>query len=174
MAAEVRIWLLGGFRVGIDSLPVPDDAWRRNKAKAVVKLLALAPSHRLHREQLMDALWPELPPDAAAANLRKAVHFARQGRWAQSTCGCARRCCSSPRSGCGSTSRRSRRRRKPGTWRPRSTCTPGSCCPRTGSSPGPSGTGSSSGRASAGCCWSGRPSWRPPATREARRGRWSG
>ena len=26
----------------------------------------------------MDVLWPELPPDAAAANLRKAVHFARQ------------------------------------------------------------------------------------------------
>jgi DNA-binding SARP family transcriptional activator len=78
MAAEVRIWLLGGFRVGLDSRTVPDEAWRRNKAKAVVKLLALAPSHRLHREQLMDLLWPELAPDAAAANLRKAVHFARQ------------------------------------------------------------------------------------------------
>jgi DNA-binding SARP family transcriptional activator len=42
-----------------------------------VKLLALAPHHRLHREQLMDTLWPELAPEAAAANLRKAVHFAR-------------------------------------------------------------------------------------------------
>jgi DNA-binding SARP family transcriptional activator len=67
MAAEVRIWLLGGFRVEVDSRPVPDDAWRRNKAKAVVKLLALAPSRRLHREQLMDVLWPELPPEAGGA-----------------------------------------------------------------------------------------------------------
>ena len=41
MAAEVRIWLLGGFRVEVGSRPVPDGAWRRNKAKAVVKLLAL-------------------------------------------------------------------------------------------------------------------------------------
>jgi DNA-binding SARP family transcriptional activator len=26
----------------------------------------------------MDVLWPDLAPEAAAANLRKAVHFARQ------------------------------------------------------------------------------------------------
>ena len=78
MAAELRIWLLGEFRAEVDSRPVPDGSWRRNKAKAVVKLLALAPRHRLHREQLMDLLWPELAPAAAAANLRKAVHFARQ------------------------------------------------------------------------------------------------
>jgi len=78
MAADVRIWLLGGFRVGVDSRPVADEAWRRNKAKALVKLLALAPRHHLHREQLMETLWPELAPEAAAANLRKVVHFARQ------------------------------------------------------------------------------------------------
>ena len=42
-----------------------------------MQLLALAPRHRLHREQVIDALWPELPPDAGAANLRKAAHYAR-------------------------------------------------------------------------------------------------
>jgi predicted ATPase/DNA-binding SARP family transcriptional activator len=31
----------------------------------------------LHREQAMDALWPELTRDAAGGNLRKALHFAR-------------------------------------------------------------------------------------------------
>ena len=55
-----------------------DEAWRRNRARALVKLLALAPEHRLHREQLMDALWPDLDVEAEAANLRKAIHFARQ------------------------------------------------------------------------------------------------
>ncbi|MCI0584490.1 MAG: AAA family ATPase [Chloroflexi bacterium] len=44
----------------------------------MIKLLALASGHRLHREQLMDALWPDLKPSAAGSNLRKAVHFARQ------------------------------------------------------------------------------------------------
>jgi DNA-binding SARP family transcriptional activator len=57
---------------------VADQAWRRSKAKALVKLLALTPGHRLHREQVLEALWPGLEPAAAGANLRKALHFARQ------------------------------------------------------------------------------------------------
>lgn len=78
IAGDLRIWLLGGFRVELDGRPVTDEAWRRNRARALVKLLALAPDHRLHREQLMDGLWPDLDVDAESANLRKAIHFARQ------------------------------------------------------------------------------------------------
>lgn len=73
----LRFHLLGGFRAELEGEPIPDGAWRRNRSRSVVKLLALAPRHRLHREQLMDALWPELEAPAAGANLRKAVHFAR-------------------------------------------------------------------------------------------------
>lgn len=73
----LRFHLLGGFRAELEGRPIPDAAWRRNRSRAVVKLLALAPGHRLHREQLMDALWPDLEAPAAGANLRKAVHFAR-------------------------------------------------------------------------------------------------
>jgi len=43
-----------------------------------VKLLALTPRHRIHREELIEALWPNLSPPAGAANLRKAAHFARR------------------------------------------------------------------------------------------------
>src|ERR1700752_4070173 len=78
MAAGLRLWLLGGFRAEVGGQAVPERRWHRRKACSLVKLLALAPGHRLHREQLMDALWPDLAPDAAGANLRKAVHFARQ------------------------------------------------------------------------------------------------
>jgi DNA-binding SARP family transcriptional activator len=78
MAAGLRLWLLGGFRAEVGGQAVPERRWHRRKACSLVKLLALAPRHRLHREQLMDILWPGLPPDAAGANLRKAVHFARQ------------------------------------------------------------------------------------------------
>lgn len=78
MAAGLRLWLLGGFRAEVGGQPVPERRWHRRKACSLVKLLALAPRHRLHREQLMDLLWPCLPPDAAGANLRKAVYFARQ------------------------------------------------------------------------------------------------
>ena len=61
-----------------DGHPVPDGAWRLKKARELVKLLALAPRHRLHREQAMDALWRELDPAAAANNLHQAVHVARR------------------------------------------------------------------------------------------------
>jgi DNA-binding SARP family transcriptional activator len=77
MASDLRIWLLGSFRAEVDALPVPAEAWRRSTAKALIKLLALAPGHRLHREQLTEALWPDADADAGAASLRKAIHFAR-------------------------------------------------------------------------------------------------
>jgi DNA-binding SARP family transcriptional activator len=55
---DTRIELLGGFSAVVDGAPVPDGAWRLRKARELVKLLALTPQHRLHREQAMDTFWP--------------------------------------------------------------------------------------------------------------------
>src|SRR5262245_37333348 len=52
--------------------------WARRSASGLVKVLALAPGHRLHREKLMDALWPDEPTARAAPWLHKAAHFARR------------------------------------------------------------------------------------------------
>lgn len=71
------VQLLGGFSAVVDGVAISDDAWRSRRAADVVKLLALAPGHRMHRAQIMEALWPESDPEASGANLRKAVHFAR-------------------------------------------------------------------------------------------------
>jgi DNA-binding SARP family transcriptional activator len=73
----VRIWLLGGFGVSIGSIPIEKSAWRLRKAAALVKLLSLAPGHRMHREQVMDLLWPDLGKKAASNNLRQTLHAAR-------------------------------------------------------------------------------------------------
>jgi DNA-binding SARP family transcriptional activator len=75
---RLAIELLGQFQVAVDGRAIPVGDWRRGRSVALVKLLALAPGHRLHREQAMDALWPDMPVAAASANLRKAVHFARR------------------------------------------------------------------------------------------------
>jgi DNA-binding SARP family transcriptional activator len=75
---ELRIELFGAFRVVVDGRAVPQASWHRRKPAALVKLLALAPAHRLHREQVMDVLWPDLDPQSAGANLRKALHHARR------------------------------------------------------------------------------------------------
>ena len=61
----------------VDGHAVAGGAWRHRRAAELVKLLALTPRRRLHREQAIDALWPRLPLAAAAPNLRKAAHFAR-------------------------------------------------------------------------------------------------
>jgi predicted ATPase/tetratricopeptide (TPR) repeat protein len=76
--SPTHIKLLGGFAATVDEAEVPDGAWRLRKAKELVKLLALARGHRLHREQAMDALWPERDPASAANNLNQAVHAARR------------------------------------------------------------------------------------------------
>ena len=77
LVAGCEVALLGGFRVVVDGRPVPDAAWKRSRAAALVKILALAGERRAHREQVVDLLWPDLPSSAAAANLRKAIHYAR-------------------------------------------------------------------------------------------------
>jgi predicted ATPase/DNA-binding SARP family transcriptional activator/DNA-binding NarL/FixJ family response regulator len=56
---------------------VSEGAWHLRKAKSLVKLLALAPGHALHREQLMELLWPNLGERAATNNLRGSLHAAR-------------------------------------------------------------------------------------------------
>src|SRR6516165_5403046 len=75
---RLDITVLGGFRVALDGRLTVEQEWRRSRSVTLVKLLALTPRHRLQREQVMEALWPDLAPDAAAANLRKAIHFARR------------------------------------------------------------------------------------------------
>ncbi len=75
---EVSITLLGGFGAAAAGEPLPDGAWRLRKGRDLVKMLALANGHRMHREQLMEALWPGRDPAAAANNLNQVVHAARR------------------------------------------------------------------------------------------------
>lgn len=78
-AAEMlRCYLLGGFRVAIGARLVPESAWRLRKARQTLVLLALAPGHTLHREQVQDWLWPELNAPAAANSLRYTLRVARR------------------------------------------------------------------------------------------------
>ncbi|WP_371501687.1 tetratricopeptide repeat protein [Kitasatospora sp. NBC_00374] len=78
MADEVHICLLGGFDVTVGGRHVAAGAWRLRKARSVLKLLALAPGHRMHRDSVYDLLWPDLDPAAAANNLHQALHAVRR------------------------------------------------------------------------------------------------
>jgi predicted ATPase/DNA-binding SARP family transcriptional activator/DNA-binding CsgD family transcriptional regulator len=74
----VRLWLLGAFEVSVGHRSIGKEDWRLKKAGGLLKLLALAPGHRLRREQAMELLWPGLGPEAAANNLHYALHVARR------------------------------------------------------------------------------------------------
>jgi DNA-binding SARP family transcriptional activator len=76
--AGVGIRLLGGFEVTVGDHPVAADAWRLRKAKTLVKLLALAGGHRMHREALVAVLWPERDAASATNNLHQALYVARR------------------------------------------------------------------------------------------------
>jgi DNA-binding SARP family transcriptional activator/predicted ATPase len=76
-AAEVHVSLLGGFSVTVGGLPV-EDHWRLRKAKTLVKMLALAPGHRLHRDAIAEMLWPDAELETAANNLYQILHTIRR------------------------------------------------------------------------------------------------
>ncbi len=75
----IDVELLGGFAVSVgDARPVDEQAWDRSRPMQLVQMLVLAENHRLVRDQVIDSLWPDLDPEAGAANLRKAAHHARR------------------------------------------------------------------------------------------------
>ncbi len=63
------------MRYGAHRVP---DVWRLRKARTLVKLLALAEGHRLHRDIVVEALWPGRDRASAANNLHQAIHAARR------------------------------------------------------------------------------------------------
>ena len=75
---QLEVRLLGRFEVLVDSQPVRADAWAQRRAVDLVKVLALAPGHRLPRDEVFEMLWPRLGVDAAASNLHTAASYARR------------------------------------------------------------------------------------------------
>lgn len=78
IATRVDVALLGGFEVRVNDRAIASRHWSRRHSSALVKLLALSPGRSLHRELVLDALWPDLGIDDAAPRLHKAAHYARR------------------------------------------------------------------------------------------------
>jgi DNA-binding SARP family transcriptional activator len=69
--------LFGGFQVQRAGAACAVSGWQRRSAKTLTKLLATCPGHRLHREQVIDILWPSADVESALNSLGKALHAAR-------------------------------------------------------------------------------------------------
>jgi len=72
---SVLVRLMGAFSVEVDGRIVDQGDFQHRSAAAVVKILALTPHRRMHREQVMDHLWPHLSLHNAANQLYKAAHM---------------------------------------------------------------------------------------------------
>src|SRR5215218_9270210 len=90
----LRIWLLGGFRVSGGSRSIGEQVWHLRKSGSLLKVLALAEGHRLHREEVMEMLWSDLTPKAALNSLHQILHVARRtlepSALARSSCAASR------------------------------------------------------------------------------------
>ena len=78
VSSLVEIELLGGFALRVDGTTIGTAAFDRRSGADLVQLLALAERRSMHREQVMDALWPDADLKSAANGLHKAASFARK------------------------------------------------------------------------------------------------
>lgn len=75
---QVGVRLLGGFELYVNRRVAIDCTWARNKPKLLLKLLALQPAYRMHREELIEALWPGVDPASGSNNLHQVLHLLRR------------------------------------------------------------------------------------------------
>jgi DNA-binding SARP family transcriptional activator len=76
--ASLRVRLLGGFCIERSDVGQAVSDWPRRSAKTLIKLLAIQPGHAMHREQVIDVLWPKVNAESALNSLGKALHVARR------------------------------------------------------------------------------------------------
>lgn len=76
MEVRTGVRLLGGFEVRHRDVTADESAFQRRHGASLVKLLAMN-GGRMHREQVVDALWPDATLDEAAPRLHKAASHAR-------------------------------------------------------------------------------------------------
>jgi DNA-binding SARP family transcriptional activator len=70
------LWVqtLGPFAVWRDNVQVTDPEWQREKARRLFQLLLTERGQWLYPEQIVEKLWPNLTPEAAARDFRVALN----------------------------------------------------------------------------------------------------
>ncbi|RME46256.1 MAG: hypothetical protein D6791_08710 [Chloroflexi bacterium] len=72
------IQTLGPFRVRYRNREIERSAWQRTKVLHLLQFLVCKRGRRTHREHILDALWPDSTPQAAAIGLRVALSLLRK------------------------------------------------------------------------------------------------
>lgn len=78
LEAALRIQTLGGFRVWRGQQEVDAADWGREKAVQLVQFLITVGRQYLHKEQIIDRLWPELDADKGDRDFKVALNSANK------------------------------------------------------------------------------------------------
>lgn len=70
---------LGPFALSSDGRLVPPERFARRRALTLLKILLTRYGKQVHREELMELLWPEADPRSGNALLHVVVHYLRRG-----------------------------------------------------------------------------------------------
>lgn len=76
-AEPLRVQCLGGFRLSVFGREIELDSLRP-RARALLRMLAIHPANGLHRESIVDALWPDGSAETGIHNLHVAVSAVRK------------------------------------------------------------------------------------------------
>lgn len=83
--ATIRIYTLGQFRLErrnprdpLEWQTVTDPSWHHQRVRSLLGCLVSTEGRKLGREQIMDALWPDLDMETAGNRLDRAVYSLRQ------------------------------------------------------------------------------------------------
>ncbi|MEO6125023.1 MAG: BTAD domain-containing putative transcriptional regulator [Ilumatobacteraceae bacterium] len=76
-AEPLRVQCLGGFRLSVFGCEIDLDSLRP-RARALLRMLAIHPANGLHRESIVDALWPDGTAESGIHNLQVAVSAVRK------------------------------------------------------------------------------------------------
>jgi DNA-binding SARP family transcriptional activator/predicted ATPase len=76
-AATIDVRLLQPFAVTVDGRAMTAGAWRLRHPRQLFQMLCLRRGHRLHRDEVVEALWPKLGAPAAANRLYHTLHILR-------------------------------------------------------------------------------------------------
>jgi DNA-binding SARP family transcriptional activator/DNA-binding CsgD family transcriptional regulator len=76
--AKIEVYLLGGFRVVVDGVPLHDGQWPRRAARRLFACLLTRPHWRLARDEAYQLFWPNSDAHAASPTLRSTVFSLRR------------------------------------------------------------------------------------------------
>lgn len=73
-----RIFTFGRFGIVLDNKALAVNEWTRKQALTLLKYLVTNSGNEVHRERLMECLWPGAEEDQARKRLKVVVHFLRR------------------------------------------------------------------------------------------------